>query len=119
MQFKGKTAIVTGAAQGVGRATALLLAGQGAQVVLVDRVVEVCEQVRGQIVSSGGKALVIGADLEHKGGVDHMVARTLDAFGTIDISVHNVGGTIWAKPFWEYSDDEIGQVMFVAGGGIG
>ncbi len=109
MRFKGKTAIVTGAAQGVGRATALHLAGQGAQVVLVDRVVEVCEQVRAQIVSSGGQALVVGADLEHKPGVDHMVARTLDTFGAIDISVHNVGGTIWAKPFWEYSDDEIGQ----------
>ena len=36
-----------------------------------------------------------------------MVARALDAFGRIDIAVHNVGGTIWAKPFWEYKPEEI------------
>jgi dihydroxycyclohexadiene carboxylate dehydrogenase len=109
MRFKGKTAIVTGAAQGIGRATAMRLASEGAQVVLVDRAVGVCEQVRERIVSDGGEALVIGADLESKDGVDHMVARALEAYGEIDIAVHNVGGTIWTKPFWEYSDDEIQQ----------
>ncbi|MDB5840120.1 MAG: lvr, partial [Herminiimonas sp.] len=109
MRFKGKTAVVTGAAQGIGRATAMRLASEGAQVVLVDRAVGVCEQVRERIVSDGGEALVIGADLESKDGVDHMVARALEAYGEIDIAVHNVGGTIWTKPFWEYSDDEIQQ----------
>lgn len=105
--FSGKTAIVTGAAQGIGRATALMLAAEGARVALVDRAVEVCEPVLNKIVASGGEAVIIGADLEHKAGIDEMVIRTLDAFGRIDISIHNVGGTIWTKPIWEYSDDEM------------
>jgi dihydroxycyclohexadiene carboxylate dehydrogenase len=107
--FTGKTAIVTGAAQGIGRATALRLSREGAQLVLVDREANVCRQVRDSIAESGGQAVEIGADLETKDGVDSMVQGALDAFGAIDISVHNVGGTIWAKPFWEYADDEIQQ----------
>jgi dihydroxycyclohexadiene carboxylate dehydrogenase len=107
--FEGKTAVVTGAAQGIGRATALRLARDGAQLVLVDRAAEVCNEVRESIVENGGRAVVIGADLETRDGVDSMVQGALDAFGAIDISIHNVGGTIWAKPFWEYADDEIQQ----------
>ncbi|MDB5727621.1 MAG: 1,6-dihydroxycyclohexa-2,4-diene-carboxylate dehydrogenase [Noviherbaspirillum sp.] len=105
--LQGKTAIVTGAAQGIGRATALRLARDGAQLVLADRAAEVCAKVAAEIEQNGGRAIVIGADLETKAGVDAMVQGALDAFGRIDISVHNVGGTIWAKPFWEYADEEI------------
>jgi len=107
MPFAGKTAVVTGAAQGIGRATALKLAAEGARVALVDRAVEVCESVLEQIIANDGQGIVVGVDLEHKAGVDEMVTRTLEAFGRIDISIHNVGGTIWTKPFWEYSDSEM------------
>ncbi len=107
--FAGKTAVVTGAAQGIGRATALRLARDGAQVALVDRAAEVCATVRERIAAAGGRAVVISADLETKNGVDSMVEQALAAFGAIDVAVHNVGGTIWAKPFWEYADDEIQQ----------
>lgn len=107
--LNGKTAIVTGAAQGIGRASAERLARDGARVVLADRAEKECERVRDAIVTEGGTALVVGVDLQTKEGVDEMVARTMDTFGSIDISVHNVGGTIWVKPFWEYSDDEMQQ----------
>jgi dihydroxycyclohexadiene carboxylate dehydrogenase len=103
----GKTAIVTGAAQGIGRAVALRLARDGAQVVLADRAADLCAKTAAGIEQDGGRAIVVDADLETKAGVDAMVQRALDAFGAIDISVHNVGGTIWAKPFWEYADEEI------------
>ncbi len=107
--FAGKTAVITGAAQGIGRATAMRLARDGAQVALVDRVVDACNEVRDGITAAGGRAIVIGADLETKSGVDSMIAQALAAFGTIDVAVHNVGGSMWTKPFWEYADDEIQQ----------
>jgi dihydroxycyclohexadiene carboxylate dehydrogenase len=50
---------------------------------------------------------VIAADLETQAGAQAMVSQTLALFGTIDVSVHNVGGTIWARPFWEYSGEQI------------
>lgn len=105
--FSGKTAIITGAAQGIGRAAAHRLARDGARVALIDRVPEACEKVRNEIASAGGDAVAIDADLETKTGVDMMITRAIAAFDTIDIAVHNVGGTIWTKPFWEYQDDEI------------
>jgi dihydroxycyclohexadiene carboxylate dehydrogenase len=105
--FDGKTAIVTGAAQGIGRATALRLARDGARLALADRAAAQCEQVRVLIEEAGGEALVIGADLETKEGVDAMIEQTLAAYGAIDIAVHNVGGTIHIKPFWEYSDEQM------------
>jgi dihydroxycyclohexadiene carboxylate dehydrogenase len=107
--FEGKTALVTGAAQGIGKAIALRLAQGGAQVALADRAVQQCNQVRDLITAAGGQAIVIGADLETRSGVDATVQQTLDRFGSIDIAVPNVGGAIRIKPFWEYSDEEIEQ----------
>ena len=106
-RFDGKCAIVTGAAQGIGRATALRLAAEGAAVVLADRAGTQCAQLRAQIEQAGGRAVVVEVDLETHTGATEMVQRTLAMFGCIDISVHNVGGTIWVKPFWEYSPEEI------------
>lgn len=107
--LEGKNAVVTGAAQGIGLETALRLARDGAQVALVDRVLEACNQARGRVTEAGGHAIVIEADLETKAGVDTMVERTLAAFGSIDVAVHNVGGAMWTKPFWEFTDEEMQQ----------
>lgn len=106
-RFSGKVAIVTGAGQGVGRATALRLANEGAELVLVDRALDQCNKVRDEIESAGGVALALGLDMEHSDGAKEMVRQTMARFGRIDVSVHNVGGTIWAKPFWEYSEEEM------------
>lgn len=107
--LSGKTAIVTGAAQGIGRATALRLARDGAGVVLVDRVPDACNGVSAEITDAGGMAHVVEADLETREGVDYMVKKTLATTGGIDIAVNNVGGTIRTKPFQEYGDEEIQQ----------
>lgn len=107
--LSGKTAIVTGAAQGIGRATALRLARDGAGLVLVDRVPDACNGVSAEITDAGGTAHVVEADLETREGVDYMVEKTLATTGSIDIAVNNVGGTIRTKPFQEYGDDEIQQ----------
>lgn len=106
-RFEGLNAIVTGAAQGVGRATAERLAREGACVFLVDRAGAHCAAVRDGINAAGGRAESITADLETHAGVVTMVREVLRAVPTIDVSVHNVGGTIWMKPFWEYAPAEI------------
>ena len=106
-RFEGKSAIVTGAGQGIGRAIALRLAAEGARVVLVDRAAGPCAHVQEEIAASGGQASAVAVDLETRAGAVEMVKHTLDLHATVDISVHNVGGTIWAKPFWEYEPEQI------------
>ena len=102
-RFAGKTAIVTGAAQGIGREVALRMAREGAKVALVDRS-ELVEEARAE---AGGDAIAISADLEGFSGATDAVTRAQKAFGKIDILVNNVGGTIWAKPYAEYEESQI------------
>lgn len=106
-RFQGKTAIVTGAAQGIGKAAALRLAAEGASVVLVDAVIGQCIAVRDEIRQRGGRAEAVHADLETHVGARDMVRQALAFWDRIDVSVHNVGGTIWFKPFWEYPPEQI------------
>lgn len=102
-RFARKTAIVTGAAQGIGREVALRLAREGASVAMVDRS-ELVEEVQAE---AGGDAIAITADLESFAGATDAMARARAAFGRIDILVNNVGGTIWAKPYAEYEEAQI------------
>ncbi|MFL5282620.1 MAG: 1,6-dihydroxycyclohexa-2,4-diene-1-carboxylate dehydrogenase [Rhodopila sp.] len=102
-RFTGKVALVTGAAQGIGREVALRLAREGARVALIDRsplVAEVCAEV-------GSHALAINADLETYTGATAAVDEALARFDRIDILINNVGGTIWAKPYAEYEEAQI------------
>jgi len=105
-RFAGRTMIVTGAAQGIGRGVAVTAAAEGANVVLVDRAALV-EEVTAQIQATGGTAISVNADLETFAGAQAMVAAAIAAFGRVDILVNNVGGTIWAKPYEHYAEQEI------------
>lgn len=105
--FEGKVCIVTGAAQGIGLATARRMAAAGGRLVLVDRVADACHRLRDEIVAEGGTAMAIAVDLETEEGAQRMVAETLAAHARIDVAVHNVGGTMWTKPFWEYKVVEV------------
>ena len=102
-RFAGRTALVTGAAQGIGREVALRLAREGARVALVDR----SELVRQVCQEAGTGAIGVTADLETFEGAEAAVERTGAAFGRVDILVNNVGGTIWAKPFANYEQAQI------------
>lgn len=91
--LQGKIAIVTGAASGMGRATALLLADEGAQVVLVDRQQEELDQVVRLIADAYGpsRALGFALDVRDVSALQEMVSATVQNFGGIDIVVNNAG----------------------------
>jgi NAD(P)-dependent dehydrogenase (short-subunit alcohol dehydrogenase family) len=91
MELKGKTAIVTGSAGGIGEGIALVLAREGANVVVNDRKVRDCEGTVKKIVSSGGKAMPFEADVTKKAALSAMVTATVKQFGAVDILVNNAG----------------------------
>jgi 3-oxoacyl-[acyl-carrier protein] reductase len=86
----GKAAIVTGSARGIGRATAELLAAQGARVLINDLDADVAEQASAEIE---GETAVFGGDLTKDGVPDQLVQKAVDEFGQLDIIVNNAGYT--------------------------
>ena len=96
-RVEGKVAIVTGAGStpgpgiGTGKATAVVLAREGASVLLVDLHPERAEQTRQMIEEEGGKAIVCAADVTQAAACEAMVRAAVDAFGTVDILVNNIG----------------------------
>jgi NAD(P)-dependent dehydrogenase (short-subunit alcohol dehydrogenase family) len=96
-RVEGKVAIVTGAGStpgpgvGTGKATAVALAREGASILLVDLHPERAEETRRMIEEDGGKAQVFAADVTRAAGCEAMVRAAVDAFGTVDILVNNVG----------------------------
>jgi 3-oxoacyl-[acyl-carrier protein] reductase len=103
----GKSAIVTGSARGIGRATAELLASQGAQVLINDLDGDVAEQAAGEIQ---GETAVFAGDLTKSDAPEALVKAAVDAFGKIDILVNNAGYTIDA-PIHKMSDDQFQAML--------
>ena len=111
MKLKDKIALVTGSSRGVGRAVALGLAKQGANVVVnytsnenaADEVVEI-------IQSMGGKAIAVKADVAQKAEVENLVNSAIDTFGRLDILVNNAGFTRPAMMI-KMTEDQWDQVV--------
>src|SRR3954464_4814467 len=92
MELKGKTAIVTGSGRGIGEGIALVLAREGASLVINDRkITQDAEGVVKQIQAMGGKAIAVEADISKKNEVTAMVETAVKEFGAIDILVNNAG----------------------------
>ena len=91
MKLQGKTALVTGGGRGIGRAIALALAQEGAQVAVLDILADNAAAVAREIEAIGVKALALPADLTKRAQVERAVADTLAQFGQIDILVNNAG----------------------------
>jgi 3-oxoacyl-[acyl-carrier protein] reductase len=98
----GKVAVVTGSARGIGRATAELLAEQGARVLINDLDGDVAEQAADEIE---GEAVAFAGDLTHAGVPDEMIARAVGEWGQLDIVVNNAGYT-WDGPIHKMTDDQ-------------
>jgi 3-oxoacyl-[acyl-carrier protein] reductase len=86
----GKSAIVTGSARGIGRATAERFASEGAKVLINDLDGEVAEQAAGEI---DGETAVHAGDLTEEGAADKLIEAAVEAFGSVDIAVNNAGYT--------------------------
>jgi 3-oxoacyl-[acyl-carrier protein] reductase len=98
MDLAGRTAIVTGSAVGVGRATALELAGRGANIVVnYSRSEEEAKQTVAEIERLGAKALLVRADVSEDAQVREMVRRTLEAFGAVHVLVNNAATTVFVN----------------------
>ena len=93
MDLKGKVAIVTGGAQGIGKSIATRLAQAGANLVIADVMEEVAKSTAQEISQKGNEAISIKVDVSSLSSVEEMVKKTLDKFGRIDILVNNAGIT--------------------------
>lgn len=94
MLLDGKTALVTGASRGIGRAVALCLAAEGARVAInYAGNVKAAEEVKASVEAAGGTAILCQADIADSAAVEAMVADVVKEFGAIDILVNNAGIT--------------------------
>ena len=89
--LEGKVALVTGGTSGIGRATAVVMAREGARVAVTDRAEADAAETVGLINAAGGQAIAIGGDVTREADVAAMVARTVEAFGRIDCAFNNAG----------------------------
>ena len=89
--LEGKSALVTGGASGIGRATALAFAREGARVAVADILEEAAQSTVSEIEAMGGQALAIACDVTDDDAVKAMIAATVDAYGSLDCAFNNAG----------------------------
>ncbi|GAA2952757.1 MULTISPECIES: SDR family NAD(P)-dependent oxidoreductase [Streptomycetaceae] len=102
----GKTALVTGASRGIGRAIALEYAAAGADVALLARGIDNLEAVAEEVRQLGRRALVLACDVHEPDQMEDGVRRAADELGPLDIVVNNAGGITSAGPFLETSQEQ-------------
>lgn len=112
-RLEGKRAIVTGAASGIGRASALLFAREGAAVLAVDKSRDALEETAAQIAAAGGKAVAMAADTGNETEVQAYVARAIAEFGGLDAVYANAGISGGLVPLFEQSVEHWQEILRV------
>jgi dihydroxycyclohexadiene carboxylate dehydrogenase len=106
-RLKDKVCVVTGAGQGIGRASARRLGQEGGKIVVADRIDESATKAVLELHDRGVEAVKALVDLTSFAGAQELMRVAKAAYGRIDVLVNNVGGTIWIKPYHLYSEDEV------------
>ena len=113
-----KTALITGAASGFGRAGALAFAAQGAAVAVVDLDLSACQSVVDEITAQGGRAIALAADVTDEAAATAMVTATTEAFGGLDIVWANAGVAQPKRPIEDISLTEFQRILTVNTQGV-
>ena len=116
--FAEKVAMITGAASGLGRATALLFAERGAKVVVSDMAIEGGHETVKMIHDMGGEATFIACNVAKEEEIINLITKTVEVYGRIDCGINNAGiGGIWTSTH-KYPTDNFEQVMAVNSTGV-
>ena len=110
--LSGRTAVVTGATRGLGRAFAHALAEAGANIVVVGRDADAAREVEQELAALGRQSLTVLADITARSEVERILAESVARFGPVDILINNAGTCIH-RPALEVTDDDWRQVMSV------
>lgn len=110
-KLENKTAIITGAASGMGKAMALLFASEGAKVVVADLKQEAIDEVVNSIHENGGSAIGIVCNVGIEGDIKQLIATTIEKYQTLDVLVNNAGVMDNFEPVHELNDEQWNRVM--------
>jgi NAD(P)-dependent dehydrogenase (short-subunit alcohol dehydrogenase family) len=110
MRLKDKVALITGAASGIGRSTALLFGQEGAKVMCADIDGEGADQVAQQIAETGGEAASVPADVAQAADAERMVRETVERWGRLDVLVNNAG-IYFVLPLTQVPEEEWDRLM--------
>ena len=110
-RFTGKVAFVTGAASGIGRATAVAFAAEGARVAILDRTADALKETGEAVKDAGGEVLAIACDVSVPEQVEAAVAQVAERFGRLDIAFNNAGVENKATPLHEIELQEWDRIL--------
>ena len=116
--LSGRVALITGAASGIGRASALAFASAGASVALLDIDAEGLADTAAAVRAAGGRAEVLAADVRDLEAVTGAVGRAVEAFGRLDAALNNAGVPGPYIPLDEYSEEDFMQILQVDLAGV-
>jgi NAD(P)-dependent dehydrogenase (short-subunit alcohol dehydrogenase family) len=110
-RLAGKVGIITGAGSGIGEATAIIFAREGANVALAGRRVAKIQAVADRIISEGGEALVVQTDVRYADQVQNLVNKTVERFGKLNVLFNNAGVRASRSTVVEVSEEEYERTM--------